>query len=57
MPGYEKGLEASETVVQAQIYLLTYLVTNYLRQGGYVMPSRLFVCLSVCLLATLRKNY
>ena len=26
----------------------------YLRQGGYVMPG---VCMSVCLLATLRKNY
>ena len=28
----------------------------YLRQGGYVMPGRLSVCLCVCLLATLRKK-
>ena len=28
--------------------------SNYLRQGGYII---VVVCLSVCLLATLRKNF
>jgi len=31
---------------------------GYLRQGGYVMVVVcLFICLSVCMLATLRKNF
>ena len=32
--------------------------SRYLRQGGYVhVVVRLSVCLSVCLLATVRKNF
>ena len=33
-----------------------YTSDYYFRQAGYVMP-RMYVCLSVCLLATLSKNF
>jgi len=54
MPGsaYYSSSSSSSAVISS-VYSLTCCSLHYLRQGRYVI---VVVCLSVCLLATLRKN-